>query len=135
MLKTFLHSKIHRVKVTSVDLNYEGSIIIDEHLLEKAEIHPHEQVQVLNLRNGERFITYSIPGPANSGLIQVNGAAAHLCKSDDLLIIISYCQIELSELSQLRCKVLHVDGDNKITNLTENNPASSHTTQTITQTH
>ncbi len=117
MLKTFCYSKIHRATIKSVDLNYEGSITIDQELLKKADIQPYEQVHILNINNGNRFITYTIPAEPNSGIIQVNGAAAHLCKADDLIIIISYCQINISEINPdqpLKPKVVLVDQNNKI---------------------
>jgi len=121
MLRTFFHSKIHRATVTSVNLDYEGSITIDSNLLKAADIFPGEQVQVLNINNGNRFITYAIEGKANSGTIQVNGAAAHLCKEGDLLIIISYCQLSEGEVASFKPKVVYVDSLNRISKPKEQN--------------
>ena len=92
MLITVLKSKIHRVCVTDVNLNYEGSITVDKALMAACDIIPFEQVDVLNLNNGARFSTYVIEG--DTGVISVNGAAARLVVKGDMLIILSYCQVE-----------------------------------------
>lgn len=113
MLRTVIHSKIHRATVTGTYIDYEGSITIDEYLLEQANIKPYEQVHVLNLSNNERFVTYVIKGEAHSGCIEVNGAAARSVQKNDLLIIINYCQLqEIPDLYQP--KVVVVDTNNKI---------------------
>ncbi|MDJ0625790.1 MAG: aspartate 1-decarboxylase [Candidatus Caenarcaniphilales bacterium] len=113
MLKTFCQAKIHRVTVTSVNLDYEGSITVDSDLLRAAGIQPYEQVHVLDIDNGSRFITYAIEGEPGSGTIQVNGAAAHLCKKGDLAIIISYCQLTKEESLNFRPRVVHVNSRNQ----------------------
>lgn len=97
MLLTMLKTKIHRARVTQADLNYEGSITIDTDLLEAASILPYEQVDVLNITNGQRFTTYAIEGQGGSGIIGINGAAARLCQPDDLVIICAYCTLDERE--------------------------------------
>jgi aspartate 1-decarboxylase len=114
MLITIYKSKIHRVTVTDANLNYEGSITIDEKLLSEANILPHEKVQVVNLNNGERFETYVLVGKANSGIVCLNGPAARLGQMGDLLIVISYCHLEIEEGKKYQPKVVYVDGKNKI---------------------
>src|SRR5690348_16640328 len=94
MLRTMLNGKIHRAAVTGADLHYIGSITIDQTLLEAANILPFERVQVVNLTNGNRLETYAIAGEAGSGTVQLNGAAAHLVSVGDLVIIMSYVQVE-----------------------------------------
>jgi len=93
MLIEVLKSKLHRVTVTGADLNYIGSITIDEDLLDAANIVPGEKVQVVNNNNGERLETYAIPGPRNSGEVTLNGAAARKVAVGDILIVISYAQM------------------------------------------
>lgn len=107
MFRTFCHSKIHRATITSVHLEYEGSITIDSVLLEKADIKPFEQVHVFDINNGNRFITYAIQGERGSGIIQINGAAARLCSVGDLVIIVSYCQLSEEESRNFRPKVVY----------------------------
>jgi aspartate 1-decarboxylase len=114
MLVTICKSKIHRVSVTDADLNYEGSITIDERLLDAALILPNEKVQVLNLNNGARFETYVLVAKANSGTICLNGPAARLGEVGDLLIIVSYCDLEFEEAKKYKPKVVYVDQKNKI---------------------
>ena len=94
MLITVLKSKIHGAHVTDINLNCEGSIVIDKSLMKAANIVPYERVEVLNVNNGERFATYAIEGMPESGIISVNGAAARLVEKGDVLIILSYCQVE-----------------------------------------
>ena len=119
MLRFFLHSKIHRASVTSVNIDYEGSLTIDPVLLEATDMRVLEQIHVLNINNGNRFVTYIIEGERNSGIIQVNGAAAHLCKKNDKLIIISYCQLQETELENFKSKIVYVDEKNSIKELIE----------------
>ncbi|HEU4791592.1 MAG TPA: aspartate 1-decarboxylase [Flavobacterium sp.] len=90
-------SKIHRVRVTGADLNYIGSITIDEALLEAANIIEGEKVSIVNINNGERFDTYAIVGEKNSGIITLNGPAARKVQKDDIIIIISYATLEFEE--------------------------------------
>ena len=108
-------SKIHRSTITKVDLHYEGSIGIDKDLLKAANIHPSEIVQVVNINNGARFETYAIEEPAGSGTIGLYGAAAHLGKIGDLIIILSYALMDDKESRSLALKTIHVDSRNTIT--------------------
>ena len=113
MLLTLLKAKIHRATVTQCDLNYEGSISVDAALLERSGILPHEQVDVLNINNGERFTTYAIPAPAGSGTIGINGAAARLAQKGDLVIIVAYARMEEAEAKSFSPRILLVDGGNR----------------------
>ena len=114
MLVTICKSKIHRATVTEADLNYEGSIAIDKNLMDATDILPNEKVQVLNLNNGARFETYVLVAEANSGIICLNGPAARLGEVGDLLIIVSYCELEFEEAKKYKPKVIYVDEKNKI---------------------
>jgi aspartate 1-decarboxylase len=107
-------SKIHRATVTDADLNYIGSITIDEALMERADIVENERVQVLNLNNGERLETYVMTGKRGSGVICLNGAAARKVQKGDKLIIISYALYDEGKLKENRPIVVHVDDNNKI---------------------
>jgi aspartate 1-decarboxylase len=109
-----LKSKIHRVRVTQVDLDYEGSITVDRSLMEASDILPFERVEVLNVNNGARFSTYVIEGEANSGIIGINGAAARLVAKGDLVIIVSYCQVPDDEAVNITPSIVHVDNRNRI---------------------
>ena len=113
MQLTLLKGKIHRATVTQCDLNYEGSISVDANLLERSGILPHEQVDVLNINNGERFTTYAIPAPAGSGTIGINGAAARLAQKGDLVIIVAYARMEEAEAKSFSPRVLLVDANNR----------------------
>lgn len=106
-------SKIHRATVTEANLNYEGSVTIDADLMEGADILPHEQVQVLNVNNGERFDTYAIRGPRGSGVICLNGPAARLAHVGDLVIILTYAWMERDELERHTPRVVMVDERNR----------------------
>lgn len=112
MLRTLLKSKIHRATVTACDLNYVGSLTVDPRLLELAEISEYEQVHVVNLNNGARFLTYVIAGEPGSGQMQVNGAAARLAHYGDMIIVFSYGLYDESEASRLRPIVVTVDETN-----------------------
>ncbi|GBD45477.1 aspartate 1-decarboxylase [Thermoleophilum album] len=114
MRRTMLKSKIHRATVTGSDLNYVGSITVDEELLEAADIREHELVHVLDINNGNRFETYTIRGERGSREICVNGAAARLVHTGDTLIILSYAEYEEEELDDHRPVVVHVDEQNRI---------------------
>jgi aspartate 1-decarboxylase len=92
-----LKSKIHRIKITQAELNYVGSITIDENLLDAANMIENEKVQVLNINNGERLETYIIKGARGSGIVCMNGPAARLCQVGDTVIVISYCTMEFEE--------------------------------------
>ncbi len=113
MLLTLLKGKIHRATVTQCDLDYEGSISVDSALLERSGILPHEQVDVLNINNGERFTTYALPAAAGSGMIGINGAAARLAQKGDLVIIVAYARMEEAEAKTFQPRVLLVDSNNK----------------------
>lgn len=114
MLRTMMKGKIHRATVTDSNLDYQGSITVDETLLEKAAIIPYERVDVYNVTNGERFTTYAIVGPRDSGVICVNGAAAHKAKRGDIVIVVSYAAFADDELAGFQPKVAFVDGKNRV---------------------
>jgi aspartate 1-decarboxylase len=114
---TMFKSKIHRATVTEANLNYMGSITIDEALLEAAEILPNEKVQVVNNNNGSRFETYVIKGERDSGVICLNGAAARLVQPGDTVIIISYALLDSREARTFRPTIVMVDGANRISEL------------------
>ena len=113
MMRWMCKSKIHRVTVTESNLHYEGSILVDEVLLEAADIVPYEMVQVYNVNNGERFETYAIPAKKNSGVICLNGAAARLGMVGDKLILVSTSFVNESEVPSFSPKVVFVDEKNK----------------------
>lgn len=114
MQRHLMKSKIHRATVTSVDLHYEGSLTVDENLLEAADLIGHEEVQVVNVNNGARFNTYVIPGPRGSGVMQLNGAAARLGLPGDLVILISYGVFTADEAERHSPRVVLLDGQNRI---------------------
>ena len=116
MKKTFLHSKIHRAAVKEANLNYTGSISIPEDLMEEAGIGEFELVQVVNINNGIRFETYVIKGERGSKNICLNGAAARLAVVDDRIIIMSYCELEPSEIPGHKPVILVLNEDNDIIN-------------------
>ena len=109
-----LKAKIHRASVTEADLHYEGSITVDPVLLQESGILEYEQVDVLNITNGERFTTYTISGEANDGKICINGAAARLAQVGDMVIICAYVRMEEQEAKNFKPKIVLVDSDNKI---------------------
>ncbi len=117
MQRTLLKSKIHRATVTEADLDYEGSVTIDEALLEAADILPFEQVDVLDITNGSRLTTYAIPGERDSGVMCLNGAAARLVQPGDLVIVCAYAAYDEAELAQgggHRPRLVFVDEHNRI---------------------
>lgn len=114
MQRHLMKSKIHRATITAADLHYEGSLTVDEDLLEAADLREFEEVQVVNVNNGARFGTYVIPGPRGSGVIQLNGAAARLGMPGDLAIIISYGLYDAAEAEAHQPTVVFVDGQNRI---------------------
>jgi len=114
MQRFMLKSKIHRATLTGTELDYEGSITIDEDLLEKVDILPGEQVHVLNINNGQRFITYAIAGRRDSGTILLNGPAARLGMVGDKVIIISYCQVPAEKAKDFHAKIVFVDDENRL---------------------
>jgi aspartate 1-decarboxylase len=111
--RIMLQSKIHRATVTEANLDYEGSITIDEELMEKANLLPFEQVQIYNISNGERFETYVITGPPNSGKICINGAAARRASKGDLIIIANYVMMEASDAKNHVPRMVYVDAKNR----------------------
>ena len=113
MRRTLLKSKIHRATVTQADLDYVGSITIDETLMEKANILPFEQVRVYNISNGERFETYAMNGPRNSGTICINGAAARKATRGDLIIIVNYAMMDAEEAKNHKPRLIFVDAENR----------------------
>ncbi|WP_456455241.1 aspartate 1-decarboxylase [Thermovibrio sp.] len=113
MKRIMFKSKIHRATVTGADLNYEGSITIDSHLLKLADILPYEKVDIYNVSNGERFSTYVIPGEEGSGEICLNGAAARKVQKGDIVIIVSYCELSDEEIKEHSPKVVLVDEENR----------------------
>jgi len=114
MLIEVLKSKLHRVSVTGADLNYIGSITIDEDLLDAANIVPGEKVQVVNNNNGERLETYAIPGPRKSGEVTLNGAAARKVAVGDILIVISYAQMTPDEARAFMPALIFPDQYNRL---------------------
>ncbi|NLI12325.1 aspartate 1-decarboxylase [Pelotomaculum propionicicum] len=117
MFLNMFKSKIHRATVTEANLNYMGSITIDEALAEAANLLPNERVQVVNNNNGARFETYVIKGPRDSGVICLNGAAARLAQPGDIVIIISYAMMDEKEARTYQPTVVMVNGENKITEI------------------
>jgi len=116
--RTLMKSKIHRATVTGADLHYVGSITIDTDLMAAADLLPNEKVQVVDIDNGARLETYVIPGEPGSGDIYLNGAAARLVQTGDLVIVVSYVDLEDAEARTFEPTVVMVDADNRITELT-----------------
>lgn len=109
-----LNSKLHRVRVTHSELHYEGSCAIDENLLDAADIREYQQIDIYNVTNGERFTTYAIRGERDSGIISVNGAAAHKAAPGDILIIAAYASHDDAELARFKPRLVYVDESNRI---------------------
>ncbi|MFC9770894.1 MULTISPECIES: aspartate 1-decarboxylase [unclassified Pseudarthrobacter] len=122
MNRTMFKSKIHRATVTHADLHYVGSVTVDLDLLEAADILPGELVSIVDITNGARLETYTIAGERGSGVIGINGAAAHLMHENDLVILITYAQMTTEEAKAYEPKVVHVDQNNRIIQL-GNDPA------------
>ena len=120
MMRVIMKSKIHRATVTQADLDYVGSVAIDLDLMEAADLLEGEQVTIADITNGARLETYVIPAPRGSRTITINGAAAHLVKAGDLVIIMSYCLLSDAEARTLKPTVVHVDEDNNVVKLGEN---------------
>ena len=114
MLRSMMKSKIHQATVTEANLQYEGSITIDRTLMRAADLLPGEQVQIVNLHNGSRLETYCVEGPAGSGIICMNGAAARWAQVGDQVIIISYAMMEEEQARLNKPKIVFVDRSNKI---------------------
>jgi aspartate 1-decarboxylase len=113
-MRIMMKSKIHRATVTQADLDYVGSVTLDSALMEAADLLEGEQVAIVDITNGARIETYVIPGPAGSGVIGINGAAAHLVHPGDLLIIMSYAVMSDAEARALKPHVVHVDDQNRV---------------------
>lgn len=114
MQRFMLHSKIHRATVTQADLHYVGSLTIDMDLMDAADMLPGQQVDVVDVDNGNRLTTYAIEGERGSGIVCINGAAARLVSPGDIVIIISYAAMEDEEARTFESQVVFVDGDNRI---------------------
>jgi aspartate 1-decarboxylase len=114
MLRTMLQAKLHRVRVTEADLHYEGSCGIDRGLLEASGILPNQYIEIYNIANGERFTTYAIRAEAGSGIISVNGAAAHKARVGDRVIIATYCQMEAAAARAFKPRLIYLDERNRI---------------------
>lgn len=117
MIRTMFKSKIHRATVTHANLHYVGSVTVDQDLLEAADILPGELVAIVDVSNGARLETYTILGERGSGVIGINGAAAHLVAIGDTVILISYAQMSTEEARAYRPAIVHVDGQNRIVEL------------------
>lgn len=125
MKLTMLKSKIHRVSVTHAELDYEGSCAIDQNLMDKANILPFEMLHIYNVANGERFTTYAITAPRDSGTIGVNGAAAHKASPGDLLIICTYAELQAAEAEHFNPALVYVDAENCITHTSHGHLAAA----------
>ena len=117
MFRTMMKSKIHRATVTQADLHYVGSVTVDADLLDAADLLAGELVHIVDITNGARLETYAIAGPRGSGVIGINGAAAHLVHPGDLVILIAYGQYDDAEARALVPSVVHVDAANRIVEL------------------
>lgn len=122
MLRTMMKAKIHRARVTEANLNYVGSVTIDQDLLDQVGILPHEKVQIVNNNNGERLETYVIAGERGSGVVCLNGAAARRVQPDDIVIIVSYAMLHEEELEGFRPKIALMDENNRVEQIIEEEP-------------
>ncbi len=122
---TMLKSKLHRVKVTHSELEYEGSCAIDSALLDAANIHEYEQIHIYNIDNGERFTTYAIRAEENSGIISVNGAAAHKAHPGDCLIICTYAILQKQELETFEPALVYFSENNQISHYKNSIPVQA----------
>jgi aspartate 1-decarboxylase len=125
MQRTMLKSKLHRVRVTHAELHYEGSCAVDEDLLEAADIREYQQIDIYNVSNGERFTTYAIRAQRGSGIISVNGAAAHKANPGDILIIAAYAAYSELELQKFHPQLVYVDERNRIVARRDHIPAQA----------
>ena len=114
MQRQMMRAKVHRATVTDADLEYEGSLAMDSALMEAADLYPNEVIQVWNITNGNRFNTYVIPAPHDSGMICINGAAAHQAQPGDKVIIAAYAWMDESEARQYQPRVVFVDEHNRV---------------------
>jgi aspartate 1-decarboxylase len=125
MQLTLLKAKLHKAHVTHSELEYEGSCAIDSTLLQAAGIHEYEQIHIYNINNGERFITYAIQAEAGSGIISVNGAAAHKANPGDRVIICAYARLAQNEAVNFRPKLVYLDAHNNITHTSDQIPVQA----------
>lgn len=125
MFRTMMKSKIHRARVTEANLNYVGSVTIDEDILEQVNILPNEKVQIVNNNNGERLETYVIPGERGSKVVCLNGAAARLVQRDDVVIIVSYALVPEADIASHKPIVAIMDENNDIQQLLLEEPAGT----------
>ncbi len=122
MYSTMLKAKLHRVTVTHAELDYEGSCAIDSDLLDLAGIGEYEQIHIYNINNGERFVTYAIRAEAGSGIISINGAAAHKASPDDLIIICAYTGIPLNEMASYQPRMVYFKDSNTVSHTSHSIP-------------
>jgi aspartate 1-decarboxylase len=125
MVRTMMKSKIHRATVTEANLNYVGSITIDEDILDIVDMYPNEKVQIVNNNNGARLETYIIPGPRGSGVFCLNGAAARMVHIGDTIIVISYGLMTNEEAKSYKPKVAIMDANNKVIQTVQDEPHST----------
>ena len=125
MQLTLLKAKIHRATVTHAELHYEGSCAIDGRLLDISGIREYEQVHIFNVNNGQRFVTYAIRAEEGSGIISVNGAAAHRAQPGDLVIICAYAELDEAEVAKFKPTLVYVDCDNALTHTNTSIPAQA----------
>lgn len=117
MLREMMKSKVHRATVTQADLHYVGSVTLDATLMDAANLLPGEKVDIVDVTNGSRLSTYVIEGPRDSGIVGINGAAAHLIHPGDLVILIAYGLLDDAEAKAFEPSVVFVDGDNRVTRI------------------
>lgn len=125
MQLNLLKAKIHRATVTHAELHYEGSCAIDGRLLDISGIREYEQIHIYNIDSGHRFVTYAIRAGEGSGIISVNGAAAHCAKPGDLVIICAYAQFDEAEAAQFKPTLVYVDADNVLTHTNDSIPVQA----------
>ncbi|WP_163100969.1 aspartate 1-decarboxylase [Peribacillus alkalitolerans] len=125
MFRTMMNGKIHRARVTEANLNYVGSITIDQDILDTVDMLPNEKVSIVNNNNGARFETYIIAGERGSGVVCLNGAAARLVQPDDVVIIISYTMVPEENVRQHKPKVAIMDENNRITQMIDYEPEAT----------
>ncbi len=123
MLRTFLRAKIHRATVTAADLDYVGSVTLDADLMDAADIDHLERVEIYDITSGARLVTYALRGRPGSGEVQINGAAAHLVRPGDLVIVATYAQLDRAEVASHRARIVLVDDANRIVEVREAGPA------------
>lgn len=125
MQLNLLKAKIHRATVTHAELHYEGSCAIDGRLMDISGIREYEQIHIFNVNSGHRFITYAIRGEEGSGVISVNGAAAHRAKPGELVIICAYAEFDEAEVAKFKPTLVYVDSDNKLTHTNDSIPTQA----------